>query len=140
MTVATYSLASQTIVFGGATLEGFAEGDGVIAIAQQGDSITEKVGAAGDIVIQHTPRNLFLVTLQLLGTSRANAVLTAAHALGLAGGAPFMWRDTLGADLFTCPVAWIKKHPDRSQGASAATLSWVFSCPGGVLINGGTAQ
>lgn len=144
MAISTYNPKRNVVILGGIPITGFADGT-FIRIQQQGDGMTHKVGAQGDIARSVSPNSLHQVTLTLLPGSASNAYLTGIHKADrlTCGGAmvPIGISDLCGLDNFVAAQAWIPKMPDMSQSVESENREWVlFTGAPSIYILGGQTE
>ncbi len=136
------ALAAQTINWGGHDFEGFGD-DPALTIEPVGDRFVFTEGADGSAVRAATGSKLFTVKINLLQTSSSNAFATAIHLAdlldpnGIAGVLPFIWKDSLGADLFFSPAMSIIKPTTVQRGNTVKSQEWEFRAAEGVLTAAG---
>lgn len=140
--VASYSLRDCSILFGG-ILDGFADGD-AISIEPLGDRWAELVGSDGGILRVDSGQKAFTVTLNLMQSAAANAILNAAYIADTEtpGGIllPFTYKDPNANDLFFSPKAWIKKLPTLGRGNKGNMQAWTLIAADGIQFYGGVGS
>ena len=97
------------------------------------DSFKLKVGADGEAVRTRVLNHSGKVTVTLLQTAKANALLQAAILADEAtpNGVsifPLLVKDYGGNALWISPEAWITRPANHEMAAEAGTREWVFEC------------
>ncbi len=138
-----YDLDQVTCNLGGFPIEsGYGEG-GAIKIEQQEKDFLVKVGNDGSVTRSKTNKRYTLVTINLLQTSLANAVLSALNnidraASNGAGVVPILVRDRQGLSLFVGAEAWIEAPPMTVEYTAEATdREWVIGVARPERFDGG---
>lgn len=124
-----YSFQDTIMVVNGVEITGWADGDDVIDIERRSDSITDKIGADGGMMISVGTDKSGSVKFKLMQTSPSNAYLTGLIALQEASGSTFvpcflLFRDTYRQDLATGTQGYIKKPAKMTRGAQGNTQEW----------------
>lgn len=115
--------------FGTIPLLGFMDGT-MIEVERSEDGWGYKAGGQGDGVRVKNLNRSAELTINLLKSSPANAMLSAMAALDErtnAGKAPFLIKDLNGLTVAEAPVAWIKKMPKLDFGDDETGVTWVFT-------------
>lgn len=127
--VAVYNAAKVAVIYGGAQLDGFADGS-FVSIEPAADDVVSVSGADGEIALGVTNDNRHRVTVTLLQTSNSNDVLSGlATANKLAGGGvllPLAVEDLSGRTLFLAPQAWIVRKPTQDFSKEVGNREWVI--------------
>jgi hypothetical protein len=142
MSLKVYSAAEISFIFSGIPIDGGRGDDEFCEIAKQEDTYTYKAGIDGEGTRSETKNSYHKVTLTLMQTSSANALLSALHNgdIAIPGGqgiAPILVKDRQGASLFTAAEAWIEKIPDLKYAKEAGTVKWIIGCHQPVNVLGG---
>lgn len=125
------------------TMGGFGEGDQTIKIEKQDPNFTWKRGADGSVVRSKTYSKIYTVTLSLLQTAAANAVLSTFVSIddaasNGAGVGPILIVDTGGLSIFAGAEAWLEGPPKTvAWGPQAGNQEWVIVVADGVMFAGG---
>lgn len=124
-----YSFQDTIMVVNGVEITGWADGDDVIDIERRADSITDKMGADGGMMISVGTDKSGSVKFKLMQTSPSNTYLTGLIALQEAAGSTFvpcflLFRDTYRQDLATGTNGYIKKPAKMTRGAQGNTQEW----------------
>jgi hypothetical protein len=118
-------------------------GDGAaISLEKMKPTFTEKEGADGSVARSKTGSKLWKVTITLLSTSSANAILSAIHELDQdnpngAGVGPLFITDLQGTTLFTSDKAWIVTMPKLDLNAEASNVEWELRAANATAFWGG---
>ncbi|TXG97750.1 MAG: DUF3277 family protein [Nevskiaceae bacterium] len=124
-----YSFLDTVMIVNGVEIVGWDEGDDVITITRLNDSISHKVGAAGEMMISVSGDKSGSFKFKLQQTSSSNAMLSAMLALQEAAGSDFvatncLFQDTYRQDLAIGTVGYIKKPADMTRGKQGQTQEW----------------
>ena len=135
----TYDPKKIAIIIGGYIIDGFVDGDFVSA-EKAGDAFAMKSGADGFVtrVAQNHPEGS--ITIKLMQSSPANAVLQTLYQADEATGQaafPVTVKDLFGGDLVTTSQAWFRKIPNFSKGRDIGENEWVLDCADLTIIHGG---
>lgn len=140
MTTKTYSGRDHTVSVFGVLLDGFSDGD-VVTVKKTNPYVVGKVGVDGEGVLSSQYADqMYEITISLLATSTANAVLSAAVALAENGQGPIAVRNTRGADTFASPRAAISMPPEFKVAKEVPDNVWTFVAMEGVLFLGGATS
>jgi hypothetical protein len=126
-----YSFQDTILAINGVEITGWADGDDVIDIERRTDSISDKVGASGEMMISVSADKSGMVTIKLQQTSPSNLYLTALCDLQEASGSLFIpcavtFMDTYRNDIATGLSGYIKKPPKMTRGTQGNNQEWVF--------------
>ena len=124
-----YSFQDTVVVINGVEIVGWADGDDVIQVKRRVDTISDKVGAGGEMMVSISADKSGEFTFKLQQTSSSNKYLNQLCQLQEAAGATFLpvnilFQDTYRQDLATGTVGYIKKPADLSRGAMANNQEW----------------
>jgi hypothetical protein len=127
-----YAFSNTIVLINGVEITGWAEGDDVIGIKRRVDSMTDKVGAGGDMMVSISSDKSGEIDFKLQQTSPSNSFLSQLVAQqefsGKGGGvfnpANFQFLDTSRNDLAQGSPGYIVKPADMSRGEHAATQDW----------------
>ena len=137
--MSTFDLNACSIIYG-APLTGFGEGS-AIKITQLGPSYVSTRGTSGKRIRVKTGEKGFSIEVSLLQNSASNAILSALKTadLNTPGGIllPFAFKDSLSADVFISPKAWIMQWPDFDRSDKASSMLWKLECMDGIPFYGG---
>jgi hypothetical protein len=138
-----YDLSEVTCNFGGFPIEsGYGDGDEVIKIEQLSPDFVTKEGADGSVTRSKTNKRLTRITITLLQTSPANAILSTLNnadrlAANGAGVVPILIRDRQGLSVFAAAECWVETPPPASYGGSDAERQWVLMAARPERFDGG---
>jgi hypothetical protein len=124
-----YSAEDYTFLLAGQKVDSGRGQDTFLTIAQQEDSVTYSVGLDREGVFNFIPGRPVLVTLTLMQTSTANALLTELHnASDAAGGLlyPCAGQDSRGTSKIVSDACAITKLPDEGFGKESGTVDWAI--------------
>jgi hypothetical protein len=124
-----YSFQDTVMVVNGVEITGWADGDDVIDIERRNDSITDKMGADGGMMISVGTDKSGSVKVKLMQTSPSNAFLTGIMSLQEASGSLFVpvfvkFQDTYRQDLAIGTQGYLKKPAKLTRGAQGNTQEW----------------
>lgn len=137
-----YDLENVISIICGLPIEGgYGEGD-VIKIDPSEATFTVKKGADGSITRSKTYNGHVKITLTLMQSSEANALLSALHEtdrLGKngAGVGPTLIKDLGGASLHSATKSWIAGPPTATYGREATHRDWPIETANMVSFIGG---
>jgi hypothetical protein len=108
---------------------GYADGE-FLRIERETEAFSDVVGTDGEVTRNATKDDRATVTLILLQSAEANAVLSAFHnadknAEGGAGVGRFLVEDLNGATLHEGAQCWIQAEPDASYDREVTPREWV---------------
>ena len=124
--VKTYDPKKVIAAAGAHVCSGFDE-DSQITIEPNGEGITKKVGADGEVTRSMDPDDTYNIKLVFDQMSETNKYLTNMRKLDKATGAgvfPFLLTDLRGGVLFHAAQAWITKDPSRVWGKASGSVEW----------------
>ena len=127
--VRTYDPKEYTLVWGGYTVTGFAEGTFIKVTRSNKKLFEKKKGAAGDVERINTNSNDFGIEFTLMQTAQANDVLSAAVILDAESnvGAPsIIIKDGSGSSVFTAGAAWISEDADLEAATTLTPRKWMM--------------
>jgi len=145
-TTKVYDVVEVTCNLGGIPLDqlgGWGEGDETMSVERDSEAFTDKVGADGSVTRSPTHDNRATVTLNLMQTAGANAVLSTLvtgdmNAPNGAGVVPFMLRDRQGLSLVTATKAWLLGPPKKlTFGPQAGNNQWKIRLADSTIFAGG---
>lgn len=123
-----YDPKQVVISWNGIVIDGFADGT-YISVERNEDMFALTVGADGETTRTKTNNRSGRITVTLMQTSSANALLAAAHNLddqtGVNNG-PFLMEDLLSGTIIFGANTWITKMPVVEKGKEASNREWVF--------------
>lgn len=127
----TYSFLNVVALVNGLEIQGWADGDDVIKVSRRVDSASDKVGAAGEMMVSISADKSGEISFSLQQTSASNKYLMGLCSLQENGAATFipvnlLIQDTYRNDLATGTVGYIKKPADFNRGDKAANQEWVI--------------
>lgn len=127
-----YSLKKTAFNYGGYGIDtGRADDGDVVVVEQENADFAYKSGPDGEGVFYQTAPGATRVTLRLMQTAAANAVLSAMQAVAKALGgapAPLSLSDEGGTGKLISPAAVIEKLPDETYAQEPGAYEWVFIC------------
>ena len=108
---------------------GYADGE-FLRIERETEAFSDVVGTDGEVTRNATKDDRATVTLILMQSAEANAVLSAFHnadknAEGGAGGGRFLVEDLNGTTLHEGAQCWIQAEPDASYDREVTPREWV---------------
>lgn len=125
-----HSLRKVVFSYGGYTVDSGRADDGdVIVIEQENDDYGYKVGPDGDGVFYEQAPGVTTVTLRMMQTATANAVLSAmaSVAKALSGSpAPLAISNANGTGKLISAAAVIAKKPDETWAQEPGPYEWKF--------------
>ena len=126
-----YSFQNTIVLIDGVEITGWAEGDDVIGIKRRVDSMSDKVGAGGSMVVSVSSDRSGEFTFKLQQTSPSNSYLqNKINAMELAGVdfAPVSvtFQDIYRQDLAGGSVGYIKKPAEMTRGEHSTTQEWAL--------------
>ena len=116
------SLAINTI-----EIDAFDAGDDVIQMVRRTDSMTDVMGASGDMMVSNGTDRSGTVTFRLLQSSASNTYLSgliAAQENGAFVPVLIQFADSLTGDLGAGSQGYINKVPDMTRGVSSNSTTW----------------
>lgn len=116
--------------------------DEFVKIAFDSNAFEDVVGVDGQVARSKTNDLRATVTVTLMQTSKANAMLSALHQLDLnapngAGVGSLMIKDKQGTSLYAAAECWIQKTPDSSFKKTADERAWSIRCAKLIAFTGG---
>jgi hypothetical protein len=136
-----YDPNEVTVVVAGVPIEGgFADGT-FIEIVQESDDFVDSIGADGDVTRSKTNDRRATITLTLMQSSEANALLSALSTLDVtasngAGVGPLMIKDNQGTAKYTAEKSWVAKPPDAAFDKTAGPRAWKIRAAKLVRVDG----
>jgi hypothetical protein len=128
MSVFTYDPKNVSVILGGKTISGFADGTFITA-ERNAQAFNLKVGASGEGARAKSNDKSGKVTITLLQTSSSNDDITAiaaADELNNQGAVPLLVRDNSGRTLITALTSWVQKYANSEFGKEIANRVWVI--------------
>lgn len=123
-----YGFDNTIIVINGVEITGWAEGDDVIAIKRRVDSISDKVGAGGSMMLSISADKSGEFTFKLQQTSSSNQFLNGIMDLQESPlefvPVSVSFQDLYRQDLATGTVGYLKRPADVTRGAAAQNQEW----------------
>lgn len=128
-----FDLNRLTIVVAGIPISGGYGDADVIKIERSGPLFTTKMGADGDVTRSKSFNKHAKITLYLMQSSTANALLSAQANLDFAsdngaGVGPLAIADLGGATLYAAPKSWIAEAPSPTFSREAEVREWIVEC------------
>lgn len=126
-----YSFNDVVMLVNGVEITGWADGDDVIQVKRRTDSISDKVGAGGDMMASVSADRSGEMTFKLQQTSGSNKYLKNLLALMENSNQTFVpvtvtMQDTYRRDLASGSTGYIKKPADMTRGAQANNQEWTI--------------
>jgi len=124
-----YSFQNCVVLVNGVEITNWSDGDDVLDIKRRKNSIEDKVGADGKMMMTIGSDKSGSFTFKLQATSPSNKFLGAIQSLGEAGAQTFVpvtvqFLDTYRNDMSIGTVGYITKPADIKRGASAGDTEW----------------
>lgn len=121
---------------------GFADGE-FVRIERETEAFTDVVGTDGEVTRSKTNDNRATVTIVLMQTAAANALLSALHNVdkavpGGAGVGPLLIEDGNGLTLHEAAECWIQSSADVSYDREATAREWPIRVANLIDFQGGT--
>lgn len=137
-----YSFQDVVLLINGVEITGWAEGDDVIQAKRRNDSISDSMGAGGEMMVSVSADKSGEFTFKLQQTSSSNKYLSGMLNLQEAGGSVFvpvtvLLKDSYRQDIATGTVGYLKKPADMVRGAKGNTQEWVVVTERMDLVFGG---
>jgi hypothetical protein len=125
-----YDWRKSLTTVNGVPVTNFASGDDAFKAERLADNASHEVGVDGNMVVSLSADKSGQVTIKLQQTSPTNSYLNKITSGQdyMAGFVPVIVNqmDTYRSDNVDTTVGYVKKHPDYTRGAKAATVEWVF--------------
>jgi len=124
-----YSFLNTVLLVNGVEITGWAEGDDLITFSRRNDSMTDVVGASGEMAVSNMGDRSGELVFTLLQTSTSNTYmggLLAAQENGLFVPTFVLLKDTLGGEIVSGSQGYIKKPADFTLGAGINTREWTI--------------
>lgn len=126
-----YSFTDTVMLVNGVEITGWAEGDDVIKVARRTDSATDKVGAAGEMMVSVSADKSGTVAFKLQQTSPSNRYLNSLLQLAENSSKTFipvnvLFQDTYRQDIATGTVGYIQKPADMTRGQNGNNTEWTL--------------
>jgi hypothetical protein len=123
----TYDPEKVSVIIGGLTMSGFADGDFVKIAPQDADLYKIHVGAHGEMARTKNSNKVGFVTFTLKATSPSNKILDAMK--NSPTPVPVMVKDSSdSAFIASAANGWVNKQPEVSRGSEEAKIEWVIAC------------
>lgn len=124
-----YSFGDTVMLINGVEITGWADGDDAIVVERRNDSITDKIGADGGMMVSVSNDKSGMAKFKLQQTSDSNAYLLGLMALQEAAGSLFVpvfvkFLDTYRQDLAIGTRGYIKKPSGITRGSQANNQEW----------------
>lgn len=124
-----YNPREVSIVVVGIPIDGGYGESEFLRVTPVGDWFTDVMGADGEVTRTDTSESRYDITLTLMQSNPANAILSAMITLDRvtpngAGVAPTLIKDRLGTSLFTAPSSWITAPAEEVWSNSAQSRVW----------------
>lgn len=137
-----YSFVDTILSVNGVEIVGWDEGDDVIQMKRRNDAASDKVGAAGDMLVALSADKSGEITFKLLQASPSNAFLFDVAGRQEGGNLLFVplyirFFDTYRQDIGVGSGGYVKKLPDFVRGQNSNTSEWVVVVERLDLLAGG---
>jgi hypothetical protein len=124
-----YSFQNTIVLVAGVEITGWAEGDDVISVKRRVNSISDKVGAGGSMVISISSDKSGEFGFKLQQTSPSNQYLqNLMNAQELAGVSfvplPVTFQDIYRQDLASGSTGYLVKPTELTRGEKSSTQEW----------------
>lgn len=124
-----YSFQNTIVLINGVEITGWADGDDLISIKRRVDSISDKVGGGGNMVISISSDRSGEFSFKLQQTSPSNAYMqNLVNTQEIAGAAftpiSITFQDIYRQDLASGSTGYIKKPAELVRGEHANTQEW----------------
>lgn len=126
-----YSFQDTVVLVNGVEITGWADGDDAIGVKRRTPSISDKVGAGGEMMVSVSADRSGEIVFKLQQTSSSNKYLNQLCELQEAAGAQFvpvtvLLQDTYRKDTATGTIGYITKPADMTRGAQAQNQEWTI--------------
>lgn len=137
-----YDPNEVTVTVCGIPISGGYADDTFVEVDQDTDDFTDVAGVDGDVTRSKTNDHRATITITLMQSSEANALLSALSnidkkASNGAGVGPLLIKDNQGTTLFAGEKSWIAKAPTASFGKQAGPRAWKIRCADLQRFDGG---
>lgn len=124
-----YSFLDTIVIVNGVELTGWADGDDVIDIDRRQPSMSDKVGADGEMMVSVNADKSGSLKFKLQQTSPSNEFLTALVSLQEASGSTFIpvfvkFQDCYRNDMAIGSFGYITKPAGMKRGAQGNSADW----------------
>lgn len=136
-----YDPNNVTVVFGGALIDGFADGS-FVNVEYNNDLFSLSVGADGEASRSKSNDRSARVTVTLMPGSTGNLILNAAIRLDEAtngGVVPLLVTDLSTGTTFAAEGCWVTKDPGSDFQTEAQTVEWVLETDRMIANHGAAA-
>lgn len=126
-----YSFQDTVVLVNGVEVTGWADGDDVIGIKRRNPSLSDKIGASGEMMVSVSADRSGEITFKLQQTSSSNKYLNQLCELQEAAGSRFvpvtvLLQDTYRKDTATGTIGYITKPADMNRGVTAQNQEWTI--------------
>jgi len=125
---ATYNPKDVSLIYGGALIQGFAEGS-FVNVEYNVESVALLVGADGKATRSTNPNNSARITVRLLPTSASNLIFQAALSADRAGGfgqLPLLLTVLSVGQNYAAEGAWVVRSPGYDFQVEAQAVEWML--------------
>ena len=125
-----YSFLDTLLLVNGVEINGFDEGDDVIALERLNDSAAHKIGTDGEMTVSISADRSGTVTFRLMQSSDSNAYLSGlinAQENGAFIPIFVQFKDTRGNDLGSGTQGYINRPASMTRGTNANGQEWVVT-------------
>jgi hypothetical protein len=124
-----YAFSNTIVLVNGVEITGWADGDDVINVKRRVDSISDKVGAGGNMAISISSDKSGEFTFKLQQVSISNSYLQSLMDSQELGGPTFVpikvtFQDIYRNDLAIGSFGYLKKPADLTRGAAINNQEW----------------
>lgn len=126
-----FSFLNTVVLVNGVEITGWADGDDAISVKRRTDSASDKVGAAGDMMVSISADKSGEVAFKLLQTSGSNAYLKSLcdvqeSAVSAFVPIQFQFTDVNRNDTAGGTSGYIKKPAEFTRGEKGAVQEWTI--------------
>lgn len=126
-----YSFLDTIMIVNGNEITGWAEGEDLIDIERRNPSVSDKVGAGGEMMASVSADKSGMVKIKLQQTSSSNRLLSDIVDLQESAGSNFepislRFSDTYRQDYASGTQGYIVKPASMKRGATATNIEWEF--------------
>lgn len=131
MSTRTYDPALYTVIVAGIPIKkGYADGE-FISIKRDTDNYTDVAGTDGEVARAKQHDKRATVTLTLLQTAEANALLSTLALLGETTDngndvGPFLLKDRGGLTIHAAAECWVQRQPDVTLDKGVTSRVWMI--------------
>lgn len=142
MAVRTYDPKSVVLVFGGATISGYADGT-FITVERNSDNFSMISGADGEVSRAKTNDRTGSITITLTQTSPSNSLLSFYEALDQrtgSGVAPVGITDLKGGSTYFSGNGWVRKPANAEFSKEISNREYIIDCDNVSMVSVGNIE